>query len=504
MTSAPLIELRNISKRFGGVRALDDVSLSLDGARIHCLAGENGSGKSTLIKVISGVYQPDEGEIYIDGQKVGPLDPVTSIAHGVQVIYQDFSLFPTLSVVENITLNTFVREGRTRINWTRAREMAREVLQRLDVTLDLDATVETLPAAGRQIVAIARAMLADARLIIMDEPTTTLTGREVARLFRIVRDLQADGIATLFVSHKMREMLEISERLTVFRNGKKVTEGPIAEFDERAITRAMTGRDLHQGRFAAPDLAGRKPRLELRDVTVGHQAHDINLTLMPGEIVGLSGLIGAGRKALAQAVFGLRGDMSGEMRIDGVPVAPKSVPEAIAAGIAYVPEDRLSEGLFLTRSIRDNAIVSSMRRFAPRLWLDGEKAAAETRKMFGEMAISAPGIDVPVGTLSGGNAQRVMIGRWLMTHARVLILNGPTVGVDVGSKEQIHGIIQELTRTSDLAVLMISDDLPELAANCNRVLCMTEGRIMAELSGHTLTEEALDAALSRTTQGEPA
>lgn len=504
MTSAPLIELRNISKRFGGVRALDDVSLSLDPARIHCLAGENGSGKSTLIKIVSGVYQPDEGEILIDGKPVSRLDPAASIAHGVQVIYQDFSLFPTLSVVENLVLNTFLREGRTRIDWRRARRMGREVLDRLDVTLDLDATVETLPAAGRQIVAIARAMLADARLIIMDEPTTTLTGREVERLFRIVRDLQADGIATLFVSHKMREMLEISENLTVFRNGRKVVEGPIADFNERAITRAMTGRDLHQSRFTAPHARGREPRLELRNVSVGDKARDINLSLMPGEIVGLSGLIGAGRKAIAQAVFGLRRDMTGEMRVDGRLVSPGSVPEAIDAGIAYVPEDRLSEGLFLTRSIRDNAIVSSLERFAPRLWLDGAKAAAETRKMFAEMAISAPGIDVPVGTLSGGNAQRVMIGRWLMTDARVLIMNGPTVGVDVGSKEQIHGIIQELTRKADLAVLMISDDLPELAANCNRVLCMSEGRILGELSGDALSEEALDAALFSAKQGEPA
>jgi|TARA_B100001765_G_scaffold203346_1_gene157996 simple sugar transport system ATP-binding protein len=504
MPSAPLIELRNVSKRFGGVRALDDVSLTLDTARIHCLAGENGSGKSTLIKIVSGVYQPDEGEILIDGKPVGKLDPATSIAHGVQVIYQDFSLFPTLTVVENLALNSFLREGRQRVDWRRARKMAREVLARLDVTLDLDATVETLPAAGRQIVAIARAMLADARLIIMDEPTTTLTGREVERLFRIVRDLQDQGIATLFVSHKMREMLEISEHLTVFRNGKKVTEGPISEFDERAITRAMTGRNLHQGRFAAPDTTGKTPRLELRNVAVGDKAQDINLTLMPGEIVGLSGLIGAGRKAIAQAIFGLRQDMTGEMLVDGQPIAPASVPDAIAAGLAYVPEDRLSEGLFLTRSIRDNSIVSSLARFAPRLWLNSDKAAAETRKMFKEMAISAPGIDAPVGTLSGGNAQRVMIGRWLMTDAKVLILNGPTVGVDVGSKEQIHGIIQDLTRKNDLAVLMISDDMPELAANCNRVLCMREGRITGELSGAALTEEALDAALSKETLGEPA
>lgn len=503
MPQPPLIELRNISKRFGGVRALDVVSLTLDPARIHCLAGENGSGKSTLIKIVSGVYQPDEGEILIDGKPVGRLDPAASIAHGVQVIYQDFSLFPTLSVVENLSLNTFLREKRGRMDWGRARTMGAEVLRRLDVTLDLDATVGDLPAAGRQIVAIARAVLADARLIIMDEPTTTLTGREVERLFRIVRDLRTDGIATLFVSHKMREMLSISERLTVVRNGRKVAEGPIGDFDERAITRAMTGRDLYHGRFQAQP-AGDVPRLELRGISVGQQARDIDLRILPGEIVGLSGLIGSGRKALAQAIFGLRQDVTGEMRLDGRPLRPRNVPEAIAAGVGYVPEDRLSEGLFQTRSIRDNAIVSSLSRYAPRLWLRAGRAAAETRQMFDEMHISAPGISAPVGTLSGGNAQRVVIGRWLMTDARLLILNGPTVGVDVGSKEQIHAILQALVRRTGLAVLMISDDLPELAAGCNRVLCMAGGRLTGELAGPALTEEALDAHLSAGTEREVA
>lgn len=504
MAPPPLIELRGISKHFGGVRALDDVSLALEPARIHCLAGENGSGKSTLIKIVSGVYQPDAGEILIDGKTVDRLDPATSIAHGVQVIYQDFSLFPTLSVVENLCLNTFLREKRKTVDWKRARIMARQVLDRLDVDLDLDMAVEKLPAAGRQIVAIARAVLADARLIIMDEPTTTLTGREVELLFRIVRDLQADGIATLFVSHKMREMLEISERMTVFRNGRKVTEGPIADYDEAAITRAMTGRDLRAGRYVAPDGMGDTPRLDLAGVSVGTQVHDVSLSLMPGEIVGLSGLIGAGRKALAQGIFGLRDDLIGRMRVEGRDVHPRNVPEAIEAGLAYVPEDRLSEGLFQARSIRDNTIVSALDRFAPRLWLDARKAADETRRMFERMRIVAPGIDAPVGTLSGGNAQRVVMSRWLMTDARVLILNGPTVGVDVGSKEQIHDIIQDLTRTTGLAVLMISDDLPELASNCNRVLCMADGRITGELSGPALTEDALDRALSAKHERLPA
>lgn len=505
MVSHPLIELRGVSKRFGGVRALDDVSLTIENAQIRCLAGENGSGKSTLIKIVSGVYQPDEGEIIFDGTPIERLDPASSMEHGVQVIYQDLSLFPTLTVVENLFLNTYLRERKTIVNWRRGREMAREVLARLDVDLDLDATVETLPTAGRQIVAIARAVLADARLIIMDEPTTALTGREVERLFRIVRGLQQEGMAILFVSHKMREMLEISEQLTVFRNGQKVAEGAITNFDERAITLAMTGRHLNTGRFAMPDSADAKtPRLLLEGVSIGHDVHDVSLRLMRGEVVGLSGLIGAGRSTLAKALFGLRQDTSGRIELDGERLAPASVTDAIDAGVAYVPEDRLSEGLFLTRSIRDNAIASALARFAPRLWLQRDKARAATEKMFEDMQIVAPNTDVPVSNLSGGNQQRVVIGRWLMTDARLLILNGPTVGVDVGSKEQIHGIIHDLARNQGLAVLMISDDLPELAANCNRVLTMTDGCLTGEFSGEGLTEDALESALAAVTREDRA
>lgn len=490
----PLIEMRGITKRFGGVTALDDVSLQIMPGEIHCLAGENGSGKSTIIKVMSGVYQPDAGSVVIDGQPAGVLDPVKSTAAGIQVIYQDFSLFPTLSVVENLTINSFLREGARMVDRKRARQMARDVLARLGVDLPLDAAVETLPTSGRQLVAIARAVLADARLIIMDEPTTALTGREVERLFRITRDLQAHGIAILFVSHKMREMLDLSERLTVFRNGRKVAEGPITDFDEAAITRAMTGRDLEAGHYDAPAIQG-TPRLEYRAVIVPGHLSEVSLKLWPGEVVGVSGLIGSGRTELALAAFGMLPPTSGAVLVDGQDVTPRSVQQAIAAGIAYVPEDRLSEGLFLTRSIRDNSIVSSIRRFAPGLWLNRKAAADATREMFEGMAIAAPSPEVPVGTLSGGNQQRVMIGRWLMTGAKVLILNGPTVGVDVGSKATIHAIIHRMAREEGLAVLMISDDVPELVANCNRVVTMVQGRITAELSGPTLTEDALNDSL---------
>ncbi|AXC48997.1 sugar ABC transporter ATP-binding protein [Paracoccus suum] len=497
----PLIDLLGVTKRFGGVTALRDVSMSIYPGEILCLAGENGSGKSTIIKVISGVYRADEGAVLIDGQPVGAYDPVKSTSAGIEVIYQDFALFPTLSVVENLTLNGFLREGRQLIDRQRARALAADVLARLGVSLPLDAAVETLPTSGKQLVAIARAVLANARLIIMDEPTTALTGLEVERLFRIARDLRAHGIAILFVSHKMREMLEISDRLVVFRNGRKVAEGPIADFDEPAITRAMTGQDLDRGSFDWHGEAG-VPRLEMRGVTVPGEIADISLRIMPGEVVGLTGLIGSGRTELALAAFGMRPGHGGQILIDGAPVRLARVQDAIAAGIAYVPEDRLGEGLFLSRSIRDNSIVAAIPRFARSGWLDRRRAAAATRRMFEAMQIAAPSTEVAVGTLSGGNQQRVVIGRWLMTGAKVLILNGPTVGVDVGSKAKIHAIIHRLARDEGLAVLMISDDVPELVANCNRVLMMQQGRLTGELSGDALTEAQVAGAFSRTPLAE--
>lgn len=495
--SENLIELRHIGKRFGGVRALDDVSFAIKPGEIHCLAGENGSGKSTIIKVMSGVYTPEDGEILIDGKPVGKLDPVKSVHHGIQVIYQDFSLFGNLTVAENLAINTFLIEGRKGVDWKRVRELAQKALDRLGVSIDLDADVDSLPTSGKQIVAIARAVMADARLIIMDEPTTALTRHEVDALFRIVRDIQAQGIAVLFVSHKMREMLEISERLTVFRNGKKVAEGPISDFDEPSITRAMTGQELTSDHYhwTPREGASANPILEIANLSVPGSVDNASLTLHGGEIVGISGLIGSGRTELALALFGMKPDFTGTVRIGGKPIHPKTVQEGIACGVAYVPEDRLTEGLFQTQSIERNIIVTSIEKFVRGLFIDRGKADATTRDMFSAMHIVAPGPHTPVNHLSGGNAQRVVLARWLLTGAKVLILNGPTVGVDVGSKAQIHNIIRKLARDEGLAVLMISDDVPELVQNCNRVLVMHRGRFVDELSGETLTEDAVNDRL---------
>jgi len=483
MTS-PLIELRGIAKNFAGVRALDDVSLAIGRGEIHCLAGENGSGKSTLIKVISGVNQIDAGEILIEGERISHMTPRQAIALGVQVIYQDFSLFGNLTVAENLSIGAELRERRRLVSWRRMRKHAQEAVARLGVHLDLDAPVDSLPTSGRQLVAIARALMADPRLLIMDEPTTALTGREVAALFDVVRDIQSRGISVLFVSHKMREMLDISERLTVMRSGRIVAAGPIAEFDEASITRAMTGGDIAEEPYAWPGSPEHvAPLLDVRGLSVPGELNEVSFSIGAGEIVGVSGLLGAGRTELALALFGMRPHYAGTVRIDGEVVRLDSVQRAIAQRIAYVPEDRLTEGLFLSETIDRNIVVTSLDALSRGgLLRTGEMADAAARTIR-KMSIATPTGNRPVMQLSGGNQQRVVIGRWLLQQPRLLILNGPTVGVDVGSKAGIHRAIRVLARERGLGVLMISDDVPELVGNCNRVLIMHRGELAAELPG---------------------
>jgi simple sugar transport system ATP-binding protein len=490
----PFLELRHIGKSFAGVRALDDVSLAIDAGALHCLAGENGSGKSTLIKIISGVTQPDQGEILFDGQPQRALSPARAIARGVQVIFQDFALFGNLTVAENLALSSELRDGRRLVNWRRVRKVAAQAVARLGVELDLDADVERLPTSGRQLVAIARALMSDARLLIMDEPTTALTRREVETLFRIVRDISARGIAVLFVSHKMREMLEISERITVLRNGSIAAAGATAGFDEAAITRAMTGQDIAATPYRWQGPAG-VPRLDVRGLAVPGRFEPIDLAVQPGEIVGIAGLLGSGRTDVALTLFGMHPSYHGRIAIDGAERRIGSVPEAIGCGIAYVPEDRLTEGLFPTQSIARNLLAGSLGRYTRAGLLDLPRADEAAREMVRALQIATPTAERPVMELSGGNQQRVVLGRWLLTEARLLVLNGPTVGVDVGSKSGIHRTLRALAVERGLAILMISDDGPELVQNCNRILVMHRGRIVDELAGDATTESALGERL---------
>lgn len=490
MSSDTVIAVRGLSKSFAGVQALDDINLDISAGEIHCLAGENGSGKSTLIKIISGVYSPDSGTIEMGGKTYSKLTPIEAIMGGVQVIYQDFSVFPNLSVMENLALNTELADKRKIVNWRRFRSIAEEAISKIDFVVDLDARVGDLSVADKQLVAISRALMTDTKLIIMDEPTTALTGREVDALFRVILDLQSRGIAILFVSHKLGEVFEISERFTIIRNGQQVITSLPEDLDHKKFAHYMTGREFEELEFGEDEEIG-EPVLEVEGLGLSRAFKDVSFTLHKGEILGITGLLGSGRTELALSLFGVFPAEEGTIRVGGKEVRLGSIADAMDNGIGYVPEDRLSEGLALERSIGDNIVVSEIDNMVTGLGLlDSDKRRAEVQRWVEELRIATPNPDNPVNTLSGGNQQRVVLAKWLATNPDILILNGPTVGVDIGSKQEIHLILQELAK-SGMGIIVISDDIPELRQTCRRVLLLTEGRIDTEVDPRTKTEDEL-------------
>ena len=494
-----LLAVEQIHKRFGGVHALRGVSLSLAPGEVHCLAGENGSGKSTLIKIIAGIHPPDAGRLVVDGVPTPALTPIAAIRHGIQVIYQDLALFPNLGVAENLALNTQLEQRRRWVNRRFVRETARRALAALELALDLDQPVGDLPVAQKQLVAIARALLHDARLIIMDEPTAALTQVEANALFHVIRRLRADGLAVLFISHHLREMLRIGDRFTVLRNGEVVAQGPASDFDEARLARLMTGRPPAPPAprpRAAPTSA--PPLLEVRGLA-GRTLRDVSFDLAAGEVLGVAGLLGAGQTELALILFGLTPRRAGTIRFAGEERNFRSAAEAIAAGVAYLPEDRLTEGLFLPQSIALNLVAAGLRRLRNRAGLLAPaRLRAHVTHWLRELRIQASGPDAPVQTLSGGNQQRVVLARWLAREPRLLIVNGPTVGVDVGSKEDLHAKLGALA-AQGMGLLVISDDLPELVGLCDRVLVLHRGRVTREFRRPELTEPALAECLAALT-----
>jgi len=491
----PLVTLESVTKRYAAITALDGVDLNIHAGEAVCLAGENGSGKSTLIKVLVGVEQPSAGRVLFDGVPQTRLTPTTATSAGVQVIFQDFSLFPNLSVAENISMTAERATGTLMVRRARARARAAEVLARVGVDLDLDARVERLPVAHKQLVAICRALAADARLIIMDEPTTALTEREVARLLDLIRRLKADGVAVLFVSHKLAEVLEVCETVVVLRNGAKVAEGPAADFDSASLTRAMTGRDVASGPPTPLDAAA-PPLLRVDGLCRAGAFEDVSLSLRAGEVLGVAGLLGSGRTTLAKALFGLARPDRGQVTLNGAAIPLGDPIAAAAAGIGYVPEDRLTEGLFLEQSIAHNIAVGRFDAHSHSGVLNLKNLWEEVTVWLKRLSVKAPDPTAPVRSLSGGNQQRVVLARWMARKPRVLILNGPSVGVDVGSKAEIHGIMADLA-AKGLGVIVISDDLPELLATCHRILVMKDGIITEEVSGGAgVTESELSHRLA--------
>ena len=489
--TAPVLLALNISKRFGGVQALDDVSIELVPGEVHCIAGENGCGKSTLIKIISGAERPDAGEIVIDGTSHSRMNTTSAITDGIQVIYQDFSLFPNLTVAENIVLTASVAARDRFFNARAARPRAAAIIEELGLDLDLDREVGELSVADKQLTAVCRALVNDARVIIMDEPTTALTHTEVARLFAVVERLRVRNVALAFVSHKLDEVIAISQRLTIMRSGRVVVSGPTTDFDPKSIAHHMTGREVDESRVVTEIASSAAVRLEVSELTLPGAFHDVSFSVRSGEILGITGLLGSGRTEIAEAVFGAQPAQSGAIIIDGVRVNIRNIQDAVAAGIGYVPEDRLSQGLFLENSIADNIIAGSLD--SHRTWwraLDGRRIRSTVSRLFSELRIKAPSSRAPVRSLSGGNAQRVVLAKWLAISPKVLILNGPTVGVDVGSKAQILELLREEARRG-MAVIVISDDAPELVACCNRVLVVARGRISHEVNGDEITIDTI-------------
>jgi simple sugar transport system ATP-binding protein len=489
---ANFLDVHAISKHFGGVVALRDVDLSLRAGEVHCLVGENGSGKSTLIKIISGVLRPEPGgRIVIEGREYPHLNPVQSTACGIQVIYQDLSLFPNLTVAENIAIAGHLGAPRL-VNWRALRSTAEAAMARVGASLDPDARVEDLSIANRQLVAICRAMAADARLVIMDEPTASLTRHEVDALVRLVADLKRAGICIVFVSHRLDEVMEIAERVTVLRDGAKVGEFPAREMDDKKLATLMTGKAFAYRTYAT-DFAKSETVLSVSRLTRTGQYEDISLDIRAGEIVGLTGLLGSGRTEFALSLFGMNRPTSGEIRLNGKPLALKTNAQAIEEGIAYVSEDRLNLGLVLEQSISSNILVTVLDKLPNRLGLVAEATRQRTsRKWIEDLAIKAPDPDNAVRTLSGGNQQRVVLAKWMATQPKLLILDSPTVGVDIAAKDGIYEVVRALA-AKGVAILLISDEIPEVFYHAHRVLVMRRGRLAGECIPHASSEEKLQA-----------
>lgn len=488
MSEEYLLQMTGICKSFAGVHALDHVNFAVRPGKVMCLAGENGCGKSTLVKIISGVYTRDEGEVIFEGKKISKITPAEATKMGIQVIYQDLSIFPNLTVMENLAINSEITAGKKMVNRKRWEATAKEALAKIGYNIDLNTKMGELSMADKQLVAICRALLFNAKLIIMDEPTTALTKKEVDALFKTVCQLRDSGIAIMFISHKTEEIFEISDDVCIMRNGKNVYSGRTADLTRRDFTYYMTGRELTDDHFI-PKNVSKEPVLEVQNLCLKGKLNDVSLELRKGEILGVTGLLGSGRTELALALFGLAKPSSGKIILNGKEVRISSPIAAQKLRIGYVPEDRLTEGLCLQQPIANNITLSSLKRLSNSLGLLRRRDIYQDADIWvKKFSIATDDARKHASTLSGGNQQKIVLSKWLSNELDVLILNGPTVGVDVGAKQDIHHLVHELANEG-LAVIIISDDLSEVVVNCSRVVVMKDGAIVGEMSGENITED---------------
>jgi rhamnose transport system ATP-binding protein len=495
----PVLEMVHVSKQFGATLALDDVSLELRRGEIHALLGENGAGKSTLIKIMTGVQRQDSGEIRIDGAPVRVASAQDAQRLGVAAIYQEPMIFPDLSVAENIFIGH--RDRGKIVDRRRMEREASEALARLDVRLDVGEPARGLTLAEQQTVEIAKAISLDVRVLIMDEPTASLSAHEVQRLFRIVHTLRQQGVAILFISHRMEEVFEIADRVTILRDGRWISTTPRAELTPATAIGRMVGREVRE-LFRRERREPGAVRLSVRGLRREGAFQDVSFDLRAGEVLGFAGLVGARRTDIGLALFGIAPADGGEIELDGSPVTVSSPRDAMALGIAYSTEDRRQLGLIMPLSIAANVSLPSLPRFLTSAGIvrrAEERATAETFRQ--RLSIRAPSVDTPASSLSGGNQQKVVISKWLETNPKVMILDEPTRGIDVGAKVEVHQLIDDLAARG-MAIILISSDLPEVLAMSDRILVMREGRQMAIFDHQEASQErVLTAAMGQSSDG---
>lgn len=489
-----ILRAEHISKAFVGVQALDDVSLEIRSGEIHCLAGENGSGKSTLVKTVSGVYACDSGEIYLNGNRYTRLTPNQAMKEGVQVIYQDLSLFDHMTVAENIAISKLRQSGMKKVDWKEVYRIAKEQTERIGVTLDLNATMIEVSMANRQLTAICRALAQDAKLLFMDEPTTALTRQEVDNLLKVVEDLKREGLAIVFISHKLDEVFRVADRITIFRDGKKVGDFDSKELDQKKLAYHMTGRDVEYPRYRRT-ITDDSPLLEVRKLSKKGSYFDISFDVRRGDILGITGLLGSGRTELALSLFGLNPPDSGEILFDGRRQEITSPHKAKRLGIALLPEDRSTQGMFPDRSIQENLSSAIVDEMSDGIILNHAREEAHAEKYVKELRVRTPSVETPIGSLSGGNQQKGVIAKWAGTKPKVFIMDTPTVGVDIGSKAEIYEMIQRFANEG-MAVILITDELEELLANSNRVMIMANHFCVAKLNEADLAREDAEQRIS--------
>lgn len=494
MAESPLVRTVGLTKAFGGVTVLEDASVELRGGEIHAFLGENGAGKSTLAKLIAGVHQPTRGSIEVDGKPIHLPNPRAAAALGIALIHQEPLTFPDLSVAENVFVGRQPVTG-GRIDWNAMRQETARLLETLGIALDPAAPVRGLSVADRQMLELAAALSQNARVLILDETTASLTPGEVARLSAILRRLKAEGRAIAFIGHRMEEIFDLCDTLTVLRDGRIVGSLQTANTSVDEVLRLMVGREVELLTTREPETPG-APRLEVRGLTRHRKFQDISFTLHAGEVVGLAGLVGAGRTDVARSLFGLLPSDSGEILVDGKPAVIRTPGDALARGLALVPEDRQRQGELLPQSLWENASLAVLPRLAARSgWVRDAAARALTDEWITRLSVRCRGAEQPIRELSGGNQQKIVLAKWLQTEPHVLILDEPTRGVDVHAKAEVHRLIAEQAARG-VAVLLISSDLPEVLSMSDRVLVMREGRIVRELSRAEATPEAVIAAAS--------